>query len=317
MSKLDIVLESFASNLPKKPYCTDNLYSGLKIRPKANAILKRYIQPNHPYYTKYFVFDLDSESSYVDYFYSMVGVPAPNLIIENTDNGHAHFLYELETPIYKTDASKIKPIQYANAVYNALRLALDADVGYSGLITKNALHTHWRSHTLREKPYTLDQLSERLDLTQKQINKEVKIDEAVGLGRNCCVFNIVRHWSYIEVRQYRSKTFNQWLQAVIDRCSSINIQFSEPMTHNEVKCIAKSISRWTWKRDAYCYQEFVDRQSRKGHLGGLKGGKARSSKYESKRIQALKMKHSGMNNTQIAQALEVDRRTVGRWFNLK
>ena len=41
-----------------------------------------------------------------------------------------------------------------------------------------------------------------------------------------------------------------------------------PMQYNELKGIAKSISRYCWKKDAYCYQEFIDRQTRKGKLGG-------------------------------------------------
>ena len=92
----------------------------------------------------------------------------------------------------------------------------------------------------------------------------------MGLGRNCCVFHKVRHWAYVEVRQYRSKSFNQWLDAVIAQCCSVNIQFTAPMQYNEVKGIAKSIARWVWKRDGYCYQEFIDRQKRRGAIGGKK-----------------------------------------------
>lgn len=313
MQHLTLSLEQFTGRLPKKPYCTNDLHLGLQIRPKHLALLKRYIQPNHPYYTHFFVFDLDSPSAYVDYFYSMVGVPTPNLIVENPENGHAHFIYQLATPIYNTDVSRPKPIQYANAVYMALRGALDADRNYSGLITKNAVHEHWRTNILRENPYTLDQLSERLDLTAKQINKEIKIDEAVGLGRNCCIFHTVRHWAYIEVRQYRSKSFNQWLDAVIAKCCSVNLLFTVPMQYNEVKGIAKSIARWVWKRDGYCYQEFIDRQIRKGRLGGLKGGITRSAKYEDKRKQALELSKKGLTQVQVATILGVSTRTLRNW----
>ena len=269
MQQLSLGLEQFTDHLPNKPYCSDDLHLGLQIRPKNLALLKRYIQPNHPYYTHFFVFDLDYPTAYIDFYYSMVGVPAPNLIVENPENGHAHYIYKLHTPIYNTNASNDKPIKYGNAVYTALRTALNADINYSGLITKNAVHEHWRTHVLREQPYTLDQLSERLDLTTRQINKEIKVDEAVGLGRNCCVFHAVRHWAYVEVRQYRgrNKTFNQWLESVIAQCCSVNAQFSAPMQYNEVKGIAKSIARWVWKRDSYAYHEFIDRQTRKGALG--------------------------------------------------
>ena len=315
MQQLSLGLEQFTGNLPNKPYCSDNMGFGLQIRPKHLALLKRYIQPNHPYYTHFFVFDLDYPTAYIDLFYSMVGVPVPNLIVENPENGHAHYVYQLKTPIYHTNASNDKPIKYANAVYMALRTVLDADISYSGLITKNAVHKHWRTHVLREQPYTLDQLSERLDLTTRQINKQIKVDEAVGLGRNCCVFHTVRHWAYVEVRQYRAKTFNQWLESVIAQCCSINAQFTAPMQYNEVKGIAKSIARWVWKRDGYAYQEFIDRQTRKGQLGGLKGGKVRSAQYEAKRKQAVRLKAKGMNNTEIAKQLGVDRRSVFNWCN--
>lgn len=309
MQQLNLGLELFTDRFPNKPYCSDDLNLGLQIRPKSLALLKRYIQPNHPYYTHFFVFDLDYPTAYVDLFYSMVGVPTPNLIVENPENGHAHYIYQLKTPIYNTNASNDKPIKYGNAVYLALRDVLNADVNYSGLITKNAVHKHWRTHVLREQPYTLDQLSERLDLTTRQINKDIKIDEAVGLGRNCCVFHTVRHWAYVEVRQYRAKSFNQWLEAVIAQCCSVNAQFTAPMQYNEVKGIAKSIARWVWKRDGYAYQEFIDRQARKGQLGG----KAKGEAYNAKRKLAVRYKAKGMSYTEIADKLRVSRRSVIYW----
>ena len=309
MQQLNLGLELFTDRFPNKPYCSDDLNLGLQIRPKSLALLKRYIQPNHPYYTHFFVFDLDYPTAYVGLFYSMVGVPTPNLIVENPENGHAHYIYQLKTPIYNTNASNDKPIKYGNAVYLALRDVLNADVNYSGLITKNAVHKHWRTHVLREQPYTLDQLSERLDLTTRQINKDIKIDEAVGLGRNCCVFHTVRHWAYVEVRQYRAKSFNQWLEAVIAQCCSVNAQFTAPMQYNEVKGIAKSIARWVWKRDGYAYQEFIDRQTRKGQLGG----KAKGASYNAKRKQAVALRAKGMSYTEIADKLNVSRRSVIYW----
>ena len=309
MQQLSLGLEQFTDHLPNKPYCSDYLHLGLQIRPKNLALLKRYIQPNHPYYTHFFVFDLDYPTAYIDFYYSMVGVPTPNLIVENPENGHAHYIYKLLTPIYNTNASNDKPIKYGNAVYTALRTALNADINYSGLITKNAIHEHWRTHVLREQPYTLDQLSERLDLTTRQINKEIKVDEAVGLGRNCCVFHTVRHWAYVEVRQYRGKSFNPWLESVIAQCCSVNAQFSVPMQYNEVKGIAKSIARWVWKKDSYFHHEFIDRQTRKGSLGG----KAKGEAYSDKRKLAVRYKAKGMSNTEIAEKLKVSRRSVIYW----
>lgn len=313
MQQLSLALEQITHKFPAKPYCSDDLSYGVQVRPKHIALLKRYIQANHPYYTNFLIFDLDSPTAYVDFFYDMVGIPTPNLIIENPANGHAHYIYQLATPIYNTDASRPRPIQFGNAVYTALREVLKADKGYTGLITKNALHEHWRTHLLREQPYTLKQLSERLDLTQHKIIKPIAPDEAVGLGRNCCVFHTVRHWAYVEIRKYRGKTYNQWLQGVIDRCTALNSEFTAPMSYNEVKGIAKSIARWTWKRDSYCYQEFIDRQTRKSKLGASKGGTARSAQYEDKRLKARELLKQGVTQQQIATILDVSARTLRNW----
>lgn len=314
MQQLSLALEQIKDKFPAKPYCTDDLSYGVKVRPKAIALLKRYIQANHPYYTNFLIFDLDSPTAYIDFFYDMVGVPTPNLIVENPENGHAHYVYQLATPIYNTDASRLKPIQFGNAVYVALREVLKADNGYTGLITKNALHEHWRTHLLRQEPYTLNQLAERLDLTQHKITKPIAPDEAVGLGRNCCLFHTVRKWAYVEIRSYRGSTYTQWLQGVIDHCMKLNGEFKLPMSYNEVKGVAKSIARWVWKRDGYAYQEFIDRQMRKGRKGGLKGGVSRSAKYADARIKAQQLKAQGLSYTEVSKELGVSRRSVINWL---
>ena len=93
------------------------------------------------------------------------------------------------------------------------------------------------------------------------------------------------------------------------------------MQYNEVKGIAKSISRYCWKKDAYHYQEFIDRQRRKGALGGLKsdsskGGLARSILFDEKKQKAHDLKKIGMKNTEIAKQVGVTTRTLRNWFYL-
>lgn len=308
--QLSLALDSFQETLPKKPYCTNDLSQGLLIRPKETAVKFKYLQPNHPYYQNYLILDLDYESSLIEILYSMTGVPLPNLLVENKENGRSHIFFNLKTPVYKTNASKIKPIIYANAVLKRLQLLFNADVGYSGLIAKNPIHEQWRAYTLRDKPYSLNELASKLEIDWKEANKPIKQDEAIGLGRNCYVFHTARFWAYTAVREFRGKTYNQWLQTVIDHCLKLNEGITEPMQYGEIKGIAKSIARYCWKRDPYCYQEFVQRQVYKGALGG----KARSNKYEDKRKQALALKAKGLNNTQIAKELDVDRKTIHRWL---
>ena len=310
---------SFIGNLPIKPYCTNDLATGLKIRPKNSAISFKYIQPNSPFYQHYFVLDLDYESALSEILYSLNGVPMPNFVAENPQNGRLHAFFELKTPIYTTDASRQKPIMLANAIYLRLRELFNADVGYSGLISKNPMHEQWHTYSIRKKPYSLNELSSKLDISWLDVKKAPKQDEAVGLGRNCYIFHTARHWAYVEIRKYRGKTYSIWLQCVMDHCLKLNEGITKPMQYNEIKGIAKSISRYCWKKDAYCYQEFIDRQSRKGKLGGLKsdsskGGIARSQIFKEKKKQAIELKKLNMTNPEISKQLGVTTRTLRNWF---
>ena len=312
MQQLELILDQFINTIPKRPYASDNLNYGVKICSKDAALLKVYLQPNHPYYLHNIVFDLDYEASLVEILYSKTGLPLPNLIIENKENGRSHAIYQLKSPVFKTDASRQKPIIYLNAIHSTLQHVLDADANYTGLICKNPLNDRWRTNTLRHTPYSLDELANKLEIDWKQISKPIKQDEAVGLGRNCYIFHKARHWSYVAIRKHRGATYNTWLQSVLDHCLKLNEGITEPLGYNEVKGIAKSISRYCWKRDAYCYQEFIDRQTRKGQLGG----KAKGEAYSLKREQAYKLKEQGMNNTQIAKQLNVTRRTIINWLGV-
>lgn len=309
MRQLSVSLDHFKNSIPKKPYATDDLLYGVKIQNKDKAILKRYLSVNHRYYLKWLVFDVDIPASVSEYRYTMVGIPAPNLIIENPENGHSHFLYELSEAVYLSDSARVKPVRYAHAVYSALRALLGADVGYTGLITKNALNEHWRTSSYCSEPYSLKTLSEKLELTWQKVQKPIQQIETTYLGRNCKVFDDVRHWSYAEIRKFRASTYQFWFNAVLLQCQQVNSNFINPLSYNEVKAIAKSISRWVWKRDAYAYQEFIDRQTRKGQLGG----KAKREAYNSIRREAIELSKQGLTQIQIARKLNISTRTLRNW----
>ena len=275
-------LEHLTRYLPKKPWCTNEKGTALLVRPKEIAINYKYIQLNSPFYQKYLILDLDYEHSLAEILFSRVGIPLPNFVTANFQGGKSHIVFELEEPIYKTNASKQKIIAFAHAIIMRLQELFDADIGYSGTITKNPISPNWRVTELRKEPYSLYELAEKIDLPRKDYSKQkISVDEAIGLGRNCYVFYTACPFAYQEIRAYRGKTYSQWEMVMIDHCVSLNENLSEPMTYREVRCIAKSISRFCWKNDAYCYQEFIDRQRRKGAIGGKKS--KRTAKIDSDR----------------------------------
>ena len=255
-------LTDFFTNLAHKPYCADDLLYGLKIRPKKTAINMQYIQGNQPCMFHYFFFDIDRSDAVMAWHEE--NLPMPYWTAQTQKNGHAHLCYKLEIPLCTSEFGSQKAIAYASKVQAGLANKLGADVGYSHLITKNPFHKDWRVTFWTEQAYTLDYLADFVELPKK-LSKE---QEVLGLGRNCIMFDTVRNWAYKAIRAHRGSTFDVWLGEVLKQCKNVNNAFLEPLLYSEVKATAKSIARYCWKKDGYHYQEFIDRQSKKGAIGG-------------------------------------------------
>jgi hypothetical protein len=57
--QIDLALFGDASRLPRRPYCTDCLEYGTRIRGLASALSKKYIQANPPWMRIWSIFDVD------------------------------------------------------------------------------------------------------------------------------------------------------------------------------------------------------------------------------------------------------------------
>ena len=132
------------------------------------------------------------------------------------------------------------------------------------------------------------------------------------MGRNCTLFDSGRKWAYKQVLKYRlTGDREEFFEAV--RCALEDMNdFPDPLPNSEVKQIAKSISKWTWKNYTarWTDEKFSEIQAKRGRLGGLKNGVAN---YE-KREQAKEMRATGMTLQAIADKLEVGKGTISKWL---
>ncbi|MGP5102268.1 replication initiation protein [Psychrobacter celer] len=306
-----LLLPELYPTLPYKPYCTDDLGT-LSIQPKQIAVRKRYIQHNPPCMTHFIGLDIDHPHGAMRWAEEYL--PPPRWTTQNPVNGHAHIVYELEKPVCTSENGSIKALKYLAAIQAGLIRATRADSGYSNFITKNPLHDHWRTEVWTDEKYKLDYLAEFIEL--RALNTTEKQS---GLGRNCTLFDTVRHWAYNVVREHRGKQWEQWYHSVLNQALSVNMAFPEPLPYSEIKATAKSIAKYCWNRDGYHYHEFIHRQAIKGSKGGKAsnsspGGLARSAKYKEQREKALQLKALGVSNKLIAQELQVSDRTVRNWM---
>jgi hypothetical protein len=211
----------------------------------------------------------------------------------------------LETPVYRQSAAHKWPQRYAASIDVALTLLLDADPGYSGLICKNPLKSeYWRAEVYRLNPYTLGELASYLDLTPYKDQRRHL--PAIGLGRNCTLFDVTRLWAY---RQIRLDNWDKtgFTEAVTNYAWKYNeARFPTPLPRTEVKSTARSVARWT-----------IDTMSKAGFKAWGDGRRKKSIYVRQSKaaeraaaIRAFKAEHPDMSNRMIAKVFDVSEYTI-------
>jgi len=253
------IFNNFKERLPHRPYCTDDLDYGLCVRGVETALNKKYIQLNSPKEISWLIFDIDRPGAAWAWEWSVL--PPPTFSVINPRNGHAHLLYGLNTPVALSDLARNAPIRYAAAIEAAFGLALDSDPRYGGLMVKNPLHPHWKLIS-RDVSYDLGELAEYVDL-----NRTVRPPHTTGIGRNCTLFDNVRDWAYRNVLAYKRNgaRMSDWFEMVLAISEKLNV-FLMPLNFSEVRSIAKSIAKWTWRQ--FTDATFSEIQSQRGKRGG-------------------------------------------------
>ena len=312
-------IQAFINDLPKKPYCT-NGKGFCYPRAKHQAIKYSYIQPNHPAVIQWLVFDLDYDQALFAYFDN--NVIRPQLIIKNPENGHAHYCYRLSEKVGLWGNSSVRAIKYLDAVYNALKRKLEADLSYSGNLVKNPTQKEWQTYSTGAKySYTLDELANHLDLETTTIDSFQANDDEYYFGRNHEIFERTRLQTYPIAQQY---SYEGLYRVVLAIAEDENSRFNNPLPHNELTHIARSITRFCKSSRFGAYSEaFIARQRQEGRRGAMKanaqsqacskGGVARSAKYADKRAMAMEMRLKGVKNVDIAKKLGVSDRTLRNW----
>jgi len=297
---------------PKKPYCTDNLESGLKIRSLASASKKKYIQPNPPHLRVWSIYDIDRAGGALAW--EVAGLPPPSWTTVNRENAHAHLAWGITAPVL-VDSPDMRqgPLRYLCAVEAAFREKLQADQGYSGLITKNPAHPLWRTLRGPRLSYDLGELAEWVDLPKHLPKRQ---PDEVGLGRNVILFDWLRQYAYRNIRRYKQDgdgNFVSWQAHLNSKALERNSEFRTPLDGREVWHIAKSVSKWMWRRFDLAGSDarFSKLQAWRGRAGGLAKGAAN----EDKRATARLMKASGKSVRAIAEALAVGKSTVAEWVS--
>lgn len=299
-------LELFENSLPHKPYCSDDLLYGVKILPKTQAILKKYIQPNQPAFFGFITQDCDYPNALEAC--TEANGPPPNFSVINKKNGRSHLFWGLNTPVCRTELAHRKPLEYLACIQYALREKVRGDRGYCGLMAKNPLSDHWLVVENRAEFYDLGELADYLDVPSK-LPSHAKV---LGLGRNCTLFDSGRKWAYKQVLKYRVLGDRDGFFEVVQEALEEMNDFPDPLPFKEVCQIAKSIAKWTWK---HYTKEWTDGQFSKiqAHRAKMGKGVARYRHPPEMRAEAVLMLSKGIPITEVAEKFSVGVSTLYRW----
>ncbi len=286
------------------------------------------IAPDPPGWLTALRFDIDTEGGGAAWIEAEL--PAPNFVVINPSNGHAHLIYLLGAWVQTDfdDSRRLKVVRYAAAIERAYTAALGADTAYAGRFHHNPLSCAYVTKIGRDTPYSLDELARYVDLTAPPQKKS----PPTGIGRNVEIFDRLRRWAYVAVADCRIGTYDAWCGAVADRgeqiAADVGAESSRgPLAANEVGHIVKSVARWVWERYGADVPPLLhetriaaQREREKARQAAREAARARScitrAEYvapaRQRRVQALEMRDKGIAAREIARILSISIREVYR-----
>lgn len=248
---MEYLKKIYIDRLPLYGLATDDFQYGQWRLSKEYAIKKAMIQHNPKNSIGILAYDIDTSTAAYDW--DDRDAPPPNIIVLNRDNGHAHLLYILETPVHNNEKSSERALNYVSYINAALTKRLGADPGYNQLVSKNPLSDKWITIYQRDDLYSLDELadwvekelSELAEQRAKSRGKKYKPIEQSdeSPGRNVTLFNQLRVWAYRERRRPDISEV-EFFDSVLQHAHSLN---TDGLPNTEVRSVAKSVSRWVWK----------------------------------------------------------------------
>ena len=267
--RLENTLEQYKSKLPPKPYHTNDYTFGKKIATLQTALKASHIQPNSATHKYFLILDLDSNTSAMDW--ADKGLPAPQLIVRNIDNGRSHMTYILKTSVKVDVSGRLKPLKYCSDVEHGLAVRIGADMNYNGLLTKNPFKSSlYKVFSFEDEPYDLDYLNEFVDKDlvkqQREAKKKKNVEDGFASGRNCTLFDNLRHWAYANWHRFHQVELHAH---ILDQAMMFNT-FECPLGMNEVRTIADSVYR------------FITQHFSIERLNELKSERAKQSRAKSK-----------------------------------
>lgn len=241
-------------------------------------------------------------------------LPEPNIVTVNPENGHAHYVYQLQHWVRE---DRPREVALYDAIANAMAVEIGADSHYVGKFTHNPFHAAYVPHEYESEPYDLKTLAKRMGVSRRvHIRVPSTHDDA---SRNCRLFFTTTRWAREQILE-RPTSFTDWHTAVFAFVDQHNT-FEQPLPSNEVRSIARSVARYWWQRGgqalppeeiaARAERKRVQERERKRRRRGSISREAYIERATSRRAAAIHLRKT-MSVREIATQLQCSVREIYR-----
>ena len=236
--------------------------------------------------------------------------PTPNLTIYRRLTGNAHAIYTLRRPVLRGATARPFPLAVLGRCSEWLRLQLQADAGFAGVLVANPTHDDYDTVWLRREAYTLAELRAHIPRGWRQPRPP-----RTDAGRNSALFHELMQFAGspdrtdADVRHYAEQLYGE-----------INILSPHAFTSAELRAILKSVLRYRdeWRARAWHVPAWIERQAHRGRRNtrgqqrqkGIRSGEVRRERTRERDLRILACLEGGHSIRAVAAAENLPPSTV-------
>jgi hypothetical protein len=269
--------------------------TGLYKHPISDLGTEKWAQANRNGYS--FCIPVDLDFIYPEQYYIFENFPPPNFFVCNRENHRSHAVYLLEKGLYKNKFTTYKQIRMCESIQWAMVNALGSDKGYSGFAIKDPFNPRYEYVHIHSILFTFDELFRAFRADEYKRPKH--FEDVAGLGRNCTLFEKLRHSAYKRWRAMDFTDADAFFSQNFLEAQELNAQFNTPLDYNDIKATVKSITNWTV---LYITAEgLINRNRRKGCISG----QVRAKKADERDDILLQLHNDGLSYNELARIYNV------------
>lgn len=237
-------------------------------------------------------------------------VPTPNLAIYRELTGNAHAIYTLRRPVLRGATARPFPLAVLGRCSEWLRLQLQADAGFAGVLVANPVHDDYDTVWLRRQAYTLGELQAHIPRGWRQPRPP-----RTDAGRNSALFHELMRFAGspertdADIRHYAEQLY-----------SEINILSPHAFTNAELRAIVQSVLRYRdqWRTRGWNVPRWIERQANRGRRNtrgqqrqkGIRSGEVRRERTRERDRRILARLKAGESTRAAARAEGVSQYTA-------